>query len=244
VLLFLTWIYLTRKIPLKLKSTSLKLKNLPTISLAQKRVAAVFAFVAFLWITQSFLISKLIPQFDDTIIAISGALILFIIPSGIEKEKLMDWNTAKKLPWGILLIFGAGLAIAKGFSGTDLTTWIAGQFMGLNLVPVFILLIIIIVSLNFLTEITSNTATASMMLPLLITLGASLKIEPIPILVGAVLACSCAFMLPVATPPNAVVFSSGKIKIGEMVKSGFAMNIISVIVVFIFVWYVLPILWR
>ena len=243
-LLILAWIYLTRKIPFKLRNIDFQIKSLPPITTAQKRVAVVFALVAFLWITQSFLISKIIPQAEDAIIAISGALILFIIPSGKEKETLMNWNTAKKLPWGILLIFGAGLAIAKGFSSTDLTTWIAGQFMGLSFVPLFVLILIIIASLNFLTEITSNTATASMMLPLLITLGHSLKIEPVPMLVGAVLACSCAFMLPVATPPNAVVFSTGKMKIADMVKSGLAMNLISIAIIFVFVWFVLPVLWN
>ncbi len=244
ILLSISWLYLSSKVSSKIEGLNLLLKKPGNITVPQKRVTIIFAGVALLWITQSFAIAPIIPQIDDTIIGILGAVILFIIPSGIKKEKLMDWNTAKKLPWGILLIFGAGLSIAKGFSSTDLTTWLAGRFLVLDFVPVFLLLIIIIASINFLTEITSNTATASMVLPLLITLGAALNISPLSLMVGAVIACSCAFMLPVATPPNAIVFSSGKIKIKDMVKSGIWMNLMSIILIFLFVWFLMPYIWN
>jgi sodium-dependent dicarboxylate transporter 2/3/5 len=244
ILLSISWLYLSSKVSSKIEGLNLLLKKPGNITVPQKRVTIIFAGVALLWITQSFAIAPIIPQIDDTIIGILGAVILFIIPSGIKKEKLMDWNTAKKLPWGILLIFGAGLSIAKGFSSTDLTTWLAGRFLILDFVPVFLLLIIIIASINFLTEITSNTATASMVLPLLITLGAALNISPLSLMVGAVIACSCAFMLPVATPPNAIVFSSGKIKIKDMVKSGIWMNLMSIILIFLFVWFLMPYIWN
>ncbi|MEN7546409.1 SLC13 family permease [Rapidithrix thailandica] len=243
-LIVVTWLYLTANIPSEMKGFTYHFKAPEALTTPQKRVAIVFALVALLWISRSFVIVKFIPQVNDTIIAIFGAVILFIIPSGQEKTYLMDWNTAKKLPWGVLLIFGAGLSIAKGFSSTDLTSWLANQFLTLNFIPIFLVLLIVVACINFLTEITSNTATASMILPLLITLATSLKVSPMTLLVGAVLASSCAFMLPVATPPNAVVFGSGRIKIGEMIKAGVWLNLFSIGVIFLFVWFVLPLLWE
>src|SRR5690606_29580621 len=157
------------------------------------------------WITRSFLWNGFIPNLDDTMIAIIGALLMFIIPAGEGKGALMTWKAAKKLPWDVLLIFGAGLAIAKGFSQTDLATWLASQFMAFNLLPAMIISLIVIAGINFLSEVTSNTATASMVLPLLITLTASLNMDPLPLMAAAALSASCAFMLPVATPPNAIV---------------------------------------
>src|SRR5690606_4268023 len=141
----------------------------------EKRVLIIFALAAFFWISRSLLWETLIPGLDDTIIAVTAAVLLFVIPSGSEEGgKLMDWQTARKLPWGVLLLFGAGLAIAKGFSTTDLSEWLARQFMQFEAMPAIIIMLIVVAGINFLTEITSNTATASMVLPLLITLAASL----------------------------------------------------------------------
>ena len=235
ILLFVTWLYLARNIPSSTRETAFVPEDLGKITTPEKRVAFVFATVAFLWITRTFIWNKFIPAMDDTIIAVFGALLLFVIPSGTDSKNLMDWKTARKLPWDVLLIFGAGLAIAKGFSQTDLTEWLAGHFMGLNFLPVAFLMLIIIASINFLTEITSNTATASITLPLLFSLSISLNMETLPLLAGATLAASCAFMLPVATPPNAIVFSSGKLKIGDMIRTGFLLNIFSIILIFLFV---------
>src|SRR5699024_5503224 len=114
---------------------SYTVENKGLMTVAEKRVAFIFCFVAFLWITRSFIWSKLIPGLDDTMIAVFGALLMFVIPSGNGGEKLMDWKAAKKLPWDVLLIFGAGLAIARGFSQTDLTSWLAGHFSELSFLP-------------------------------------------------------------------------------------------------------------
>ena len=238
ILLFLTWIYLTRSFKANSnKNDQPTFEKLGKISNPEKRVLIIFIFVALLWITRSFLLNKIVPEIDDTIIALFGGLILFIIPSGNGDSNLMNWKTAQKLPWGILLIFGAGLAIAKGFSDTDLATWLGGHFLTLQGVPIWIILLLVIASINFLTEITSNTATASMVLPILIALAASLSLSPYPLMAGAVLASSCAFMLPVATPPNAIIFSSGKVSIGQMVRTGFFLNLTSVLLIFIAVKY-------
>jgi len=210
------------------------------MSVQEKRVLLIFSLIAFFWMTRSFLWVHLIPGINDTIIAIAGALLMFLVPAGEDRKRLMNWDTAKKLPWGVLLIFGAGLAIAAGFSQTDLSSWLAGQFLNLKMIPVAFILLIVIAGINFLTEITSNTATASMALPLMATLGASLDIDPVLLMTGAALAASCAYMLPVSTPPNAIIFASGKIKIGQMVKTGFLLNLISILIIFIFVYYWLP----
>jgi len=244
VLLMVTYFFLTRyKITHPVNLEDLKMDVLGRMSIQEKRVGVVFSLVAFFWVTRSFLWNSLLPGLDDTIIAIAGALLMFIIPAGEGKGALMDWKSAKKLPWDVLLIFGAGLAIAKGFSQTDLATWMASQFMAIDFLHAMWILLIVIAGINLLTEVTSNTATASMALPLLITLAASLNMPPMPLLIGAAVAASCAFMLPVATPPNAIVFSSGKVKIGDMVRTGFWLNIASIILIFLFVHYWLPIVW-
>ena len=236
VLLFATWFYLTRyKTEERSGGEVFQMEKLPKMSLQEKRVAMVFVMVAFLWLTRTFIWTPIFPGLDDTIIAILGAVLMFLIPAGEGKGNLMDWESAKKIPWDVLLIFGAGLAIAKGFSETDLTTWLASYFVHLKFLPAFAIVILVITVINFLTEITSNTATASLILPILVTLSVSLGVETLPLLAGAAIAASCAFMLPVATPPNAIVFSSGKITIKEMVKTGFALNVLSIIMTFIFV---------
>lgn len=245
ILLFATWFYLTRyKVTIDDQAEDVALLELGKMSLQEKRVLAIFSLVAFFWITRSFIWDAFIPGLDDTIIAIVGALLMFLVPAGEGKGKLMTWKSAKKLPWDVLLIFGAGLAIAKGFAQTDLASWLAMQFMAVNFLPAMLISLFVIAGINFLTEVTSNTATASMVLPLLITLTAALGIPPIPLLAGAALSASCAFMLPVATPPNAIVFSSGKIRIGEMARIGLWLNLTSIVFIFLFIYYWWPVVWK
>jgi len=155
----------------------------------------------------------------------------------------MSWHDTAKLPWGILLLFGGGMALAKGFEISGLAAWIGNQLTSLIGVSIFILLLILIASVNFLTEITSNMATTAMLLPVLVVLSSVLNIHPYLLLVSATLAASCAFMLPVATPPNAVVFGSGYLKIEDMIKKGIWMNIISIILVTMIVYFILPLVW-
>lgn len=235
LLLIVAWFYLTRfKVTAEDKTASVRLDDLGKITVPEKRVLIVFASVAFLWISKDFIWVKFLPKINDTIIAIIGALSLFIIPSGKEKDKaLMDWKGVRDLPWGVLLIFGAGLAIASGFSETDLTTWLGNQMAEARVLPTFLFFLMVIAAINFLTEITSNTATASMLLPVLISIGISLEMDVVGLLAGATLACSCAFMLPVATPPNAIVFGSGQVTLKEMMRAGIFMNILSIIVIFL-----------
>ncbi|HRN72195.1 MAG TPA: DASS family sodium-coupled anion symporter [Ginsengibacter sp.] len=239
ILLFLTWLWLTRyRVEKTDHSPALELSSLGKMTPAEKRVALVFTLTAFFWITRSFIWNKYIPGLDDTVIAIGGALLMFIIPAGEKNENLINWKEAKKLPWDVLVLFGAGLAIAKGFANTDLTVWLGAQFSLLGFMPTALIVLLILAAINFLTEITSNTATASLILPLLITLGASLHLDVLPLLAGAAISSSCAFMLPVATPPNAIVFSSGKVRIGDMVRAGLFLNITSIVLTYLFIKFI------
>ena len=251
VLIYICWKYLTRyafsfkqvEFPGG-KAEIQRLKNsLGKISYEEKLVSIVFATTAFCWITRSFLLQKLLPNLDDTIIAIVFAVLLFLIPSRKKGEQLLNWEEAVKMPWGIILLFGGGMALAKGFDVSGLAVWIGGQMASLAGLPIFLLILVLIAAVNFLTEITSNLATTAMLLPVLAPMALSIDVHPFVLMVGAAVAASCAFMLPVATPPNAVVFGSGYLRIPDMVKKGFFMNVISILVLSLFVYFVLPHLW-
>ncbi len=251
LLLFLCWIYLT-KIAFKFKQKAFpggskeiksQLKALGKISFEEKIVLVVFICTAFAWISRSFLIKQFVPAIDDTIIAIFAGSLLFLLPSSKNKRRLLDWEDTIKLPWGIILLFGGGMALALGFESSGLAVWIGQQMTSLSTMPLILILLILIASVNFLTEITSNLATTAMLLPVLVSLASAIGVHPYLLLLGATVAASCAFMLPVATPPNAVVFGSGYLKMEDMVKKGFWMNIISIILLTLIIYFVLPLIW-
>ena len=251
LLLFICWKYLT-SIAYKFKDENFKsgleeindqIKNLGKFSYEEKSVLIVFIATALAWITQSFIIKKYIPEIDDTIIAIIAAVVLFILPDKSGDNKLLSWSDAVKLPWGILLLFGGGMALAKGFDSSGLAVWIGNQMNFFSDIPLIILLLVLIAMVNFLTEITSNLATTAMLLPVLVALANTIDINAYYLLVGATVAASCAFMLPVATPPNAVVFGSKILNIDDMIKKGFWMNIISILILTAAVYWILPLIW-
>jgi sodium-dependent dicarboxylate transporter 2/3/5 len=250
--IFIVWFYLVKiAYPMKVKNLpggkkviQDEKKALGVPSFEEKAVLAVFVFAGFSWISRSFLLSQWIPAINDAIIAMIAAIILFIIPSRTKQgENVLDWDTAKKLPWGILLLFGGGLAIAAGFVETGLAKWIGQQLTILDGIGLYVILIVVVALVIFLTEITSNTATSTMMYPIMASLALALGVHPYALIVGAGIAASCAFMLPVATPPNAVVFGSGYLRIPDMAKTGFWLNIIGVILIPLAVYFVLPIVW-
>jgi sodium-dependent dicarboxylate transporter 2/3/5 len=252
ILLTICWAYLT-KYAFKFKSKEFssgkdeinkQIKSLGKISYEEKTVLIVFIITALLWIIQSFVLKKFIPNIDDTIIAIISAVTLFILPTKNIKSTILKWEDTAKLPWGILLLFGGGMALAKGFDSSGLAVWIGNQLTSLEAFPFILLLLILIASVNFLTEITSNLATTAMILPVLVSLSSVINIHPYFLLIGATVAASCAFMLPVATPPNAVVFGSKLLTINDMIKKGFWMNLISIFVLTILVYLLVPILWN
>ncbi len=250
-LLTIGWIYLTRfafNLDLKEfpggKEQIIKLKNeLGVISFEEKTVGFIFFLTAFCWIMRSFLLQQLLPALDDTIIAIFFAVILFLIPASKGNRKLIQWKEALKMPWGIILLFGGGMALAKGFEVSGLALWIGNQMTLLNGFELFLIVFLIVAIVNFLTEITSNLATTAMLLPVLAPIAFQLDVHPFILMISAATAASCAFMLPVATPPNAVVFGSGYLRIIDMVKAGIVMNIISIILISLAVYFALPRLW-
>ena len=252
LLLGICWVYLVR-FAFKLQNQSIpgveaeidrQLIVLGPMSPEEKRVLVVFGLTAFSWITRSTLLSRFIPGINDTIIAVIGALVLFLIPAPSRPgARLLDWESAVKLPWGIVLLFGGGLALAAGFTESGLAPWIGKQLNLLDGIALILILGFVVCSVNFLTEITSNVATASMMLPILAALAVTLDVHPFGLMIGACFAASCAFMLPVATPPNAVVFGSGVLEMKDMVRTGIWMNLISIVVLTILVYYLLPLIW-
>ncbi len=250
-LLFICWKYLTTKafnfekskFPGGRQEIRRLLHELGKLSKQEKRVLVVFALTAFCWISRSFLLQPFLPFLDDTIIAMTAAVCLFIIPSGGPKRKLITWEEAVKIPWGIILLFGGGMALAKGFSDSGLAVWIGEQLANLENLPLLLLVVVLIAAVNFLTEVTSNLATTAMLLPILAPMAVALELHPYFLMVGATLAASCAFMLPVATPPNAVVFGSGHLRIPDMIKTGIWMNIISILILSLMVYFALPLLW-
>lgn len=251
LLLFICWQYLVRfafqlrhkKFPGGRQEIRQQLVSLGSITFEEKLVLTVFGFTATAWISRSFLLSKIIKGIDDTIIAICGAIILFLLPSRVRKEGILTWDEAVKLPWGILLLFGGGLALAEGFKTSGLAVWIASQMTLLQGITILLVLLILIAAVNFLTEITSNLATTSMLLPILAPMALSMNVHPYTLMVAATVAASCAFMLPVATPPNAVVFGSGYLRIPDMVKVGIWMNVLSILLVTAIVYTLLPLFW-
>ena len=222
-------------------------RALGKITTAEKRVLAVFLFVALGWIFRKDIslgnvtilgwsrLLGLSKYVNDTTIAYIGVLMMFIIPTGNKingkKTYLLNWKIAESVPWGVVMIVGGGYAIAKSFKVTGLALWLGEQINFFSELPVFFILLTIIFSITFLTEINSNTATANIILPILATIAVSSAIHPYLLMIPATFACSCAFCMPSGTGPNAVIFSSERISISEMAKAGIWMNFITIIVI-------------
>lgn len=251
LLLGICFFYLTRKAFRFQQSTfpggkaeiENQLNKLGQITFEEKLVLLVFSATALAWITRSFLLKLLIPEIDDTIIAISAAIILFILPTRNKIDALLKWEDAKRLPWGILLLFGGGLALAEGFKSSGLAAWIGSQLTLLEGISILLIVLLLIAAVNFLTEITSNLATTAMLLPILAPMALAIDVHPYTLMVSATLAASCAFMLPVATPPNAVVFGSGYLEMNDMIRTGIWLNLISILLLTLIVYFLLPLLW-
>ena len=176
--------------------------------------------------------AKPLAGLTDTGIAMLAGLSLFAIPTNWHRrEFIMSWSDAEKLPLGTLLLFGGGLTLAATVSATGADRFIGAQLVGLGDVPTWLAFVAVITGVAFLTELTSNTATTTTLVPVLAAAAVTLGLEPIPIIIVTALAASCAFMMPVATPPNAIVFSSGRVSIPEMAQAGFVINIVAIVVV-------------
>ena len=209
----------------------------------ERIVLVLFIILAFLWIfrtgftIQSFVVpgwSKLFKNpgyINDGTVAIFVAMFLFLIPSKEEKgERIMNWETAKKIPWGIILLFGGGFALAEAFTKSGLSAWFGQELVGLANVNRIVLTLAVVTMMSFLTELTSNVASTEMILPILAGLATTIKINPLLLMIPATIAASLAFMLPVATPPNAIVFGTNRLRVKDMVKTGILLNMCGVII--------------
>ncbi len=251
VLLVAAWLLLTRvafRVPRRPLAGARQviaegLNTLGPVTGPEKRVAAVFATVAALWLLRPAL-GDALPAgigLTDPMIAIAGALALFVLPSGRQAgERLLDWGQTKRLPWGVLILFGGGLSLAAAIADSGLAAWIAGELSGLAAWPIGVVLLGVVGAVILLTELTSNTATAAAFLPLLAELATSLGRDPLVLAVPAAIAASCAFMLPVATPPNAIVFGSGRVTIAQMVRAGIWLNLLGAALITALAFVLLP----
>ncbi|MDN3595968.1 SLC13 family permease [Zunongwangia endophytica] len=251
LLLLIAWFYIThvafnfkqKEFPGGQQEIDRLITELGPMKREEKIVLSVFVITAICWITRSFILEKLLPGIDDTIIAIIAGITIFTLNSGKEGKPIINWEEAVKIPWGIILLFGGGMALASGFQVTGLAEWFGTQMTLLNALPLLLLILIVIFSVNFITELTSNLATTAMLLPILAPIALKLDLNPYMLLVSTTVAASCAFMLPVATPPNAVVFGSGYLRIPDMVKTGIWMNLISILILTTAVYLLLPFVW-
>lgn len=208
--------------------------KLGKISTAESMVLGVFTLTAVLWITRPFL-KEYIPNVSDASIAMLGAILLFVLATSFDNLKkgkfIMDWETARKLPWEILLLFGGGLSLAHAVKSSKLAEFIAGSTAFMENWPIILVVFLVTIVVIFLTELTSNTATAAAFLPLLGPVAVTMHQAPLMLVVPAAVAASCAFMLPVATPPNAIVFGSGKVTIPQMAYGGVLINLMFVVLI-------------
>lgn len=217
-----------------------ELAALGPISTAEKRVLFVFVATALLWITRDLVNQTGWVKLDDNMIAIMGAVMLFIVPSGTNGSKLLDWGDTKRMAWGILLLFGGGITLATAMEKAGLMDMLGQWIAGYSGSDLFMLLIVITTVTIFLSEVMSNIAQVIVFAPVVTGIAEAAGLNPFVLGVGMTLAASCASMMPMGTPPNAIVFASGHIRMKDMMKAGLVMNIISIILIVLFCYYVLP----
>jgi len=252
VMLLITWLYLTRvqyrsevgQLPGGREYIREQLAQLGPMSRQEKQLVAVVCTVALLWVLRGLLLPSGLEMVKDSTIAIAGALVLFLIPVNLRRgEFLLDWKTAVTIPWDIIILFGGGFALAQGFDESGLTRWLAEQLAVMQGAHLLLVIAAVALLVVFLTEVTSNTATASLLLPVMGALAAAIEVHPFGLMVTAVVAASFAFMLPVATPPNAIVFSSRYVTIPQMVRAGVWLNLVGVVLITGVVYLLLPRAW-
>ncbi|HBE41052.1 MAG TPA: anion transporter [Bacteroidales bacterium] len=246
ILLPLMYFILTRFVfPLKLKELpggkvliEEQLREIGKITVQELRVAIVFGITACLWIFRP-LFASFLPGLSDAGIAIAAGICLFILPSGIKPgQKLLNWSDLKSLPWGVLILFGGGLSLAMAINTSGLALYIGEAMKTFNNIHILFLILIVVLIIIFLTEITSNTAITATFLPILASMAIGIGQNPMLFALPATIAASCAFMMPVATPPNAIIYSSGKVSIPQMAKAGLWLNI-SITLILSFTYYFL-----
>jgi len=246
----------TRSLGVNLETLEREHAGLGRMSREEIAVAVVFVLAALLWLTRSDLRlgGTTLPGWgapfarlsggeakwiSDGTVAISMALLLFLIPAR-EGQRILDREVFARLPWGVVLLFGGGFALAYGFRVSGLAAWLGQGLAGARTLPPVLLVALICLALTFLTELTSNTATTQMILPILAGLATAMRVHPLLLMLPATLSASCAFMMPVATPPNAIVFGTERLSIRQMARAGLALNLMGVVVITAAVWLLAP----
>ena len=251
VLLLGAWISLTKyvfKINFEASSESkLELKKIldemGTLSKDEIRISIIFGLAVFAWVFRKLLVNfELFSGLTDAGIAIIAAILIFMTPSATKKGDLLKWEKSKDLPWGLLILFGGGLSLAAQISSSGLGIWIGESLIVLSTIPPILLILAVATLIIFLTEITSNVTTTTTFLPVFGGVAIAIGILPVSLTIPVCLAASCAFMLPVATPPNAIVYGSNKFTIATMMKAGIALNIIGILVVTLFSYFLAPLI--
>ena len=251
IMLFAAWLLLTKYIfPINFTASTEAINELNTMlakmgnfSKDEKRISIIFGIAVFAWVFRTLLNEiSFLSGLTDAGIAIIAAILIFMTPSASKKGDLLQWERSKDLPWGLLILFGGGLSLAAQISSSGLGIWIGNSLLVLSSVPPILLILAVATLIIFLTEITSNVTTTTTFLPVFGALAIAIGILPVSLTVPVCLAASCAFMLPVATPPNAIVYGSNKFTIATMMKAGFALNIIGIFVVTIFAYYFAPLI--
>jgi sodium-dependent dicarboxylate transporter 2/3/5 len=216
------------------------------LSQGEKAVLAVFGSAAFLWVVPGLLATipgvgerlGILGDMDDAAIAVAAGLAMFLIPARGRTQMVLTWKDAENgLPWGVLLLFGGGLSLAGAVASTGLDGWFGQQVTGLGALPSILLIAAVVTIVLFLTEITSNTATAATFIPVLGGVAVGIGADPMSLLIPAALAATCAFMLPVGTPPNAIVFGTGAVTIAQMARGGFVLNIVGIALITFFCYW-------
>lgn len=214
--------------------------ELGKMSYEEKMVFLVFSLTAFFWLTRTFIWVKYVPSMTDTTIALVGAVILYMIPTKRgDNGRLLDGSSIKKMPWDVLLLVGGGLAIATGFNKTDLATWAGDQLLALEGTSYFIILAVTTLIGILMTQVTPNTATATILIPIAATLAIAISVDPLPIMAATALGTGFAYMMPISTPSNAIIFATGKITFNDMLFKGAWLTIFTFILIigFVYLWF-------
>jgi sodium-dependent dicarboxylate transporter 2/3/5 len=234
IMVLVIWLWLSRSITGK---NQIELPNPGNWQSAEVRTLIVFVLTALAWITRSEPFGGWktwldLPNANDASVAFLAVIALFCIPSGnSKKDRLLDWKTANKIPWGMLVLVGAGLCLGEGFKQSGLSAKIAGIFSGIENLHLMGLLLGVCLLVTFLTEMTSNTATTNVLMPILGAAATASNIDPILLMIPAAMSASCAFMLPVATIPNAVVFGTGEVTVKRMAREGLVLNLLGALII-------------
>jgi sodium-dependent dicarboxylate transporter 2/3/5 len=230
----LAWLWLTRHLS---RQGGVSIPPMGAWSSAQKRVLVVFLFTALAWMTRGEPFGGWsswfdMPQANDASVALLAVVVLFVVPGGEpDGRRLLDWETAKTIPWGVLLLFAGGISIARAFSASGLSGELAQAISGLSSLPTVLIIGLVALSVSFLTETTSNTASTTLLMPVLAAAAVGAGLDPLLLMVPAAMSASCAFMLPVATAPNSIIYGSGLVSTRVMAREGLALNFLGALVI-------------